>query len=270
MTTRATPVVAILPPAIAVLNNQGPPPPATAPLPPPPPTTAAPTPPPTTAAATGPAPPTTYVDQGCWRDSEDRTLSIKVDNGDRNYTTVDACGAIASKNFLTTFALQDGNRFGKAQCFLAREGTDKYARQGAVPSPCAPLGDGYVNHVYTTTIPAGNRPAMKDLGCWSSTSPSSAILPLRADEKTYFTPEACAAYVRDNFASPPWWQPFSSVGRTYTVRDGMCYVSDKDGLDLTANGNTTVACAATTNGGPEPPGVFHMYRQPGYWWPWWG
>jgi len=215
-----------------------------------------------------PGPTTTYVDKGCWKDSLDRTFSFAVDNGDQGYATVDSCGAIASKNFLTIFALQNGNiPTGKGQCFLPKGGDD-YARQGAVPS-CAPLGDAWVNHVYATTIPAGNRPAIKDLGCWSSTSPSSAILPLQADGKRYFTPEACAAYVRDNFASPPWWQPFSSGGRTYTVRDGMCYVSDKDELDLTASGNTAVACAAT-NGAAEQPGVFHMYRQPGYWWPWWG
>jgi len=203
---------------------------------------------------------TTYIDKGCWRDSEDRTLSIMTDGGDRKHTTVDTCAAIASKNFLTTFALQDGNRYGKGQCFLAK-GSDDYTRQGAVPSPCAPLGDGYLNHVYT--IPAQQAPSVKDLGCWSTTSSLPAMLPLITEEKNYYTPEACAKYVNDKFPLP-WWS-FGS-GRTFTVRDGTCYVSDKDNMNLSnggTNGNTAVTCAA--NGAREKDGVYHMYQQPSFW-----
>jgi hypothetical protein len=99
-------------------------------------------------------PPSTYMDQGCWNDSNPRAISYAVDNFGYGFT-VESCGAAAKNMGATTFALQNGGSGGGSaggggQCFIVK-GDDDFTVYGASQLPCERLGMPYVNHVYMTS-----------------------------------------------------------------------------------------------------------------------
>lgn len=103
-----------------------------------------------------------YEDMGCWNDTSNRALSMC---STRKYATVDGCAAFAAQNLATTFALQNNSGTGQAQCCIVvvagggGGGSDDYKKYGEASSPCGPLGDEWVNHVYTISPPPLATPA---------------------------------------------------------------------------------------------------------------
>jgi hypothetical protein len=79
-----------------------------------------------------------YTDLGCWKDTSDRALSKYLGNGH----SVESCYQAAKTNGSDTFGLQ---YYG--QCW-AKQNNDDYAKHGALPGACPPLGGAWSNRVF--------------------------------------------------------------------------------------------------------------------------
>ena len=89
--------------------------------------------------------PLPYTDQGCWNDQPNRALN----GGPQQYGySVQTCYEYAKNAGSDTFALQDNG-----WCVTNKPGDD-YKKYGQASGPCAPLGAGWINHVFTINPPA--------------------------------------------------------------------------------------------------------------------
>ncbi len=83
-----------------------------------------------------------WINRGCFKDDGTRTIPINIPN----IIGAEQCSSVASSAGSNVFGLQYGG-----ECFIGKNAP--YDRLGAAPGPCNPLGDSWVNNVYTLEEP---------------------------------------------------------------------------------------------------------------------